>query len=77
MQLIAKARNINSNISKRNLIYALIRSEPAIDEEMYIIYLNKDINNDIHNEINKIRIQLSGISQYLNKKVVYNIRKRP
>ena len=76
MQLIAKARNINSHMSKTNLIYALIRSEPAINEKMYISYLNKDINNDIHNEINKIRIQLFDVSQYLNKKVVYDIRKR-
>ena len=63
-------------MSKTNLIYALIRSEPAINEKMYISYLNKDINNDIHNEINKIRIQLFDVSQYLNKKVVYDIRKR-
>ena len=62
MQLIAKARNINSNTSKRNIIYALIRSEPANNEEKYITYLNKDTNNDIHNEINKIRLQLFDVS---------------
>ena len=36
LKLIAKARNINSNMSKRNLIYALIRSEPANNEKKYI-----------------------------------------
>ena len=33
LKLIAKARNINSKMSKRNLIYALIRSEPANNEK--------------------------------------------
>ena len=61
---------------KKNLIYALIRSEPANNEEKYISYLNKDTNNGIHNEINKIRLQLFDISQYLNKKAPYHIRKR-
>ena len=63
-------------MSKKNLIYALIRSEPANNEEKYISYLNKDTNNDIHNEINKIRLQLFDVSQYLNKKALYDIRKR-
>ena len=76
LKLIAKARNINSNMSKRNLIYALIRSELANNEKKYISYLNKDTNNDIHNEINKIRLQLFDVSQYLNKKALYDIRKR-
>ena len=38
LQLIAKAKNINSNMSKRNLIYTLIRLEPANNEEWYISY---------------------------------------
>ena len=76
MKLIAKARNIYSNISKRNLIYALIRSGPANNEKKYISYLNKDINNDIPNEINKIRLQLFDVWQYLNKKALYVIRKK-
>ena len=76
LKLIDKARNINSNMSKRNLIYGLIRSEPANNEEKYISYQNKDTNNDIHNEINKIRLQLFDVSQYLNKKALYDIRKR-
>ena len=76
MEVIAKARNINSDMSKRSLIDALIRSEPAINEKKYTSCLNKDTNNDIHNEINKIRFQLFDVSQYLNKKALYDIRKR-
>ena len=56
LQSIAKLRNINSNMSKKDTIYALVRSEPAIKEKKCISYLSKDTNNDIHNEINKIRM---------------------
>ena len=45
-------------------------------KKKYNSYLNNDSNNDIHNEINKIRTQLFDISQYLNKKVLDDIRKR-
>ena len=55
---------------KRNLTSALIRSDNANNEEKYISYLNKDTNNDIHNEINKIRLQLFDVSQYLKKSTV-------
>ena len=48
---IAKVRNIN-------IIYALIRSEPVINEEKYISYLHNDSKNDMHKEINKINMQL-------------------
>ena len=58
MQLIAKARNINSDMPKKDIIFALNRSKPAINKEKYISYLNKDTNNVIHNQINKIRMQL-------------------
>ena len=63
-------------MSKKDIIYALIRSGPANNEENYISYLNKDSNNDIHNETNKIRLQLFDVSQYLNKKALYDLRKR-
>ena len=61
---------------KKDIIYALIRLKPAHNEEKYISYLNKHTNNDIHNEINKIRLQLFDVSPYLNKKGLYDIRKR-
>ena len=64
-------------MSKKDIIYALIRSEAANNEKKKnISYLNKDSDNNIHNEINKIRIQIFEISPYLNKKVLYDIRKR-
>ena len=63
---------------KKDIIYALIRSKPAHNEELvaYISCLNKHTNNDIHNEISKIRLQLFDVSPYLNKKAQYDIRKR-
>ena len=48
LRQIAKLRNINSNMSKSDAIYTLIRSEPVINEKKYII----DSNNQIHNKIN-------------------------
>ena len=33
LQQIAKLRNINTNMSKKDIIYALIRSEPIINEK--------------------------------------------
>ena len=63
-------------MSKKDIIYALIRSEPANNEEKYISYLNKGANNNIHNEINKTRMQHFEVSPYLNKKVLYGTRKR-
>ena len=34
-------------MSKKDIIYTLLRSEPANNEEKYISYLNKDTNNDM------------------------------
>ena len=33
-------------------------------------------NNEIHNKINDVRLQLFRVSSYINKKVLNNIRKR-
>ena len=76
LQRIAKLRNIDSNMQKKDIIYALIRSEPAINEEKYISYLHNDSNNDIHNELNKISMQLFEVSQYISKKALNDIKKR-
>ena len=75
LQQIAKLRIINSNMSKKDTIYALIRSEPVINEEKYINYLNIDSNNDIDNKINEISIQLFEVSPYMNKKTLKDIKK--
>ena len=72
LQQIAKLRNINSNMSKSNIILALLRSEPVINEKKY---LNVN-NNEMHNKINDVRLQLFRVSSYINKKVLNNIRKR-
>ena len=67
----AKLRNISQNLSKKDIIYALIRSEPIINEQKYII----DSNNEIRNKINKIRLQLFDVSSYINKKNVVILEK--
>ena len=69
---IAKLRNISTNLSKNDTIYALIRSDPIINEQKYIF----DSNNEIRDKINKIRMQLFDVSPYLNKKDRNDIRKR-
>ena len=50
LRQVAKLRNINENLSKSDITYALIRSAPVIDEEKYII----DSNNNIINKVNKV-----------------------
>ena len=71
MRKIAKLKNITQNLSKKDIIYELIRSEPIINEQKYII----DINNEIGNKINKIRSQLFDVSSYINKKNVVILEK--
>ena len=61
---------------KQDIIYALICSEPVINEEKYIGYLNNNSNNDIHNKINEISMQLFEVSPYMNKNALKNIKKR-
>ena len=76
LQQIAKVRNINNNMPKKDIIYALVRSEPVINEEKYISYLNNNSNNNIHNKINEISMQLFEVSPYINKKALKDIKKR-
>ena len=71
MRKIAKLKNITQNLSKNDIIYELIRSEPIINEQKYII----DSNNEIRNKINKIRLQLFDVSSYINKKNVVILEK--
>ena len=72
LRQIAKLRNIDSNMSKDDTIYALIRSEPVINEQKRII----NYVNEIPSKINDIRLQLFTVSPYMNKKAYDNIRKR-
>ena len=71
LQQIAKLRNITTNLSKSDIIYALIRSEPVINEQKYIF----DSNNEINSRINKIRMQLFNVSLYLNEMIVMILEK--
>lgn len=72
LRQVAKLRNINENLSKSDITYALIRSAPVIDEEKYII----DSNNNIINKVNKVGLQLMEVSQYIDKERSKVIRKR-
>ena len=58
-------------MSKGDIIYALIRCEPIVNEKRYII----ESNNDIHNKINNIRLQLTDVSPYINKKNIVILEK--
>ena len=59
-------------MSKSDIIYALIRSEPIINEEKYI----SDNVNEVHSKINDVRLQLLNVSPYINKTKRDNFRKR-
>ena len=59
-------------MSKSNTIYALIRSEPVINEKKYIF----DSNNEIRKKFNDIRTWFFDVSPHFNKKARGNIRKR-
>ena len=52
----------------------LIRSGKSHKENNYVEYVTKDINNEIHSEINKIRKQLVTVSSYLKKEYLNQIR---
>ena len=72
LRQIGKLRNICEKLSKSDIIYVLIGSEPVINEKKYII----DSNNEIRHKINDIRLQRFNVSPYLNKNKPGNIRKR-
>ena len=72
LQQIVKLRNINSYMSKKDTIYALIHSEPVINEKKYIT----DSVSEIPREINKIKLQLFNVSPYMNKKEQRKMKKR-
>ena len=54
------------------MLYALIRSEPAVDEGKYFI----ESNNEVMNKVNEARLLLLKSSSYLSKKERSKIRKR-
>ena len=60
---IASLRNINTNLSKSDIIYALIRSELVVSEEKYFI----EGNIEIINKVSEARLLLLKTSSYLPK----------
>ena len=72
MRQIAKLGNISSNLSKSDIIYALICSKPIINEEKYIF----DNVNEVLSKTNDVRLLLSTVSPYINKKKCDSLRER-
>ena len=60
---MASLSNINTNLSKSDIIYALIRSELVVDEEKYFI----EGNNEIINKVSEARLLLLKTTSYLPK----------
>ena len=65
-------RNIDTNLSKSNILYALIRSEPIVNEEKYL----NNINNELVNKVIEARCMYQKASPYLTKKTRGVYRKR-
>ena len=65
------------NLSKKDLIYTLLRSEKATQEENYLKYIN-NINNttdsQLYQRINNIRIQVAKLGKILTNKEIKIIR---
>ena len=69
---IASLRNINTGLSKSDILYALIRSEALINEEKYLI--NSD--NELKNKVILARVMYQKVSPYLTKEQRIAYRKR-
>ena len=54
LKTIAELRNINTNLPKIEMLYALIRSEPVVGEEKYFI----EGNDEIINKVSEARLLL-------------------
>lgn len=72
LRQIAKLRNINRDVSKSDIIYALIRSEPIVDEQKYLF--NGD--NVLVNKMNEVRLMLIKVSGYIDKEKAKAIKKK-
>ena len=71
LKSIAELRNINTNLPKSEMLYALIRSEPIVGEEKYFI----EGNDEIINKVSEARLLLLKTSSYLPKNKRSKIRK--
>lgn len=72
LKKIASLRNINTNLSKGDIVYALVRSEPVFNEEKYIL----NDNNEVKNKAIEVRQNLLLTSPFISKKERTKVRKR-
>lgn len=60
--------NVIRRLKKSDLIYILLKSKEDSKEKKYLELLNNESDNDIHNKINKIRIEILELDKRLSKK---------
>ena len=72
LKKIASLRNINTNLSKGDIVYALVHSEPVFNEEKYIL----NDNNEVKNKAIEVRQNLLLTSPFISKKERTKVRKR-
>ena len=77
LKKIAKLRKIKntSELSKKDLIYALLRTETNTKENNYLKLLNNKVNTKIKEAINKITILLTKLGNIVTKEESNSIRK--
>ena len=82
---IARLRRIKNydNLTKKDLIFSLLRSESNPVEHNYMKYFNNSTNDEIKSKINDIRLILSRLGNIRTKndrekikKDIYEIKKR-
>ena len=54
---IASLRNIDTSLSKSDILYALIRSEPIFNEEKYL----NDSDNELVNKVKEARLMCQKV----------------
>ena len=77
LKKIAKLRRIKntSELSKKDLICALLRTETNTKENNYLKLLNNEANTKVKEKINKIRILLTMLGNIVTKEDSNSIRK--
>ena len=77
LKTIAKLREINnySDMSREELIYTLLRSEKAPEEDNYLNYLSNSTNSNLKRRINDARILTAKLGNVLTNKQRKTIQK--
>ena len=60
--------NVIRRLKKSDFIYILLKSKEDSKQKKYLELLNNESDNDIHNKINKIRIEILELDKRLSKK---------